>query len=130
MGSFASCPALLQQIIGSLNKEFDMTDLGALNYFLGISADRTPTESKLGPEGAPVQDPTLYRSLAGGLQYLTFTRPDLSYAVQQICLICGMDISKLRINTSQNRASTDTRSEESKEDKDQKPKPKPEKFKP
>ncbi|GKB16775.1 ribonuclease H-like domain-containing protein [Tanacetum coccineum] len=108
----ASCPALLQQIIGSLNNEFDMTDLGALNYFLGISADRTPTglflsqkkyalqllerahmvtcnpsripvdtESKLGPEGAPVQDPTLYRSLAGGLQYLTFTCPDLSYAV-------------------------------------------------
>ncbi|GKA89775.1 ribonuclease H-like domain-containing protein [Tanacetum coccineum] len=82
----ASCPALLQLIIGSLNNEFDMNDLGALNYFLGISADRTPTESKLGPEGAPVQDPTLYRSLAGGLQYLTFTRPDLSYAVQQICL--------------------------------------------
>ncbi|GKD39370.1 ribonuclease H-like domain-containing protein, partial [Tanacetum coccineum] len=44
------------------------------------------TESKLGPEGAPVQDPTLYRILAGGLQYLTFTRPYLSYAVQQICL--------------------------------------------
>ncbi|GJT07162.1 ribonuclease H-like domain-containing protein [Tanacetum coccineum] len=49
---------------------------------------RTPidTESKLGLEGVLVQDPTLYRSLAGGLQYLTFTRPDLSYAVQQICL--------------------------------------------
>ncbi|GJZ67419.1 ribonuclease H-like domain-containing protein [Tanacetum coccineum] len=44
------------------------------------------TETKLGPNGVPVQDPTLYRSLAGGLQYLTFTRPDLSYAVQQICL--------------------------------------------
>ncbi|GJU86335.1 ribonuclease H-like domain-containing protein [Tanacetum coccineum] len=36
---------------------FDMTDLGALNYFLGISADRTPTESKLGPE---VQQICLY----------------------------------------------------------------------
>nr|GEV61525.1 ribonuclease H-like domain-containing protein [Tanacetum cinerariifolium] len=80
------CPALLQQIIGSLNNEFDMTDLGALNYFLGISADCTPTESKMGPEGAPIQDPTLYRSLAGELQYLTFTCQDLSYAVQQVCL--------------------------------------------
>nr|GFA16368.1 ribonuclease H-like domain-containing protein [Tanacetum cinerariifolium] len=94
-----------------------MTDLGALNYFLGVSATqpsiglflshkkyacellerasmvncnplRTPvdTDSKLGPEGIAFQDPTLYRSLARGLQYLTFTRPDLSYAVQQICL--------------------------------------------
>nr|GFC22343.1 ribonuclease H-like domain-containing protein [Tanacetum cinerariifolium] len=44
------------------------------------------TDSKLGPEGVAVQDPTLYCSLARGLQYLTFTRPDLSYAVQQICL--------------------------------------------
>ncbi|GJW05530.1 ribonuclease H-like domain-containing protein [Tanacetum coccineum] len=68
----ASSPALLQQIIDSLHNEFDMTDLGALNYFL---------ESKLGPKGVPIQDPTLYRSLAGGLQYLTFTRPDLSYAL-------------------------------------------------
>ncbi|GJR13864.1 ribonuclease H-like domain-containing protein [Tanacetum coccineum] len=112
-----SFSVLLRQIIDSLHKEFDMTDLGALNYFLGISVvrhstglflsqkkyalqllerahmlncnpSRTPfdTDSKLGPDGVPVQDPTLYRSLAGGLQYLTFTRPDLSYAVQHICL--------------------------------------------
>nr|GEY81213.1 ribonuclease H-like domain-containing protein [Tanacetum cinerariifolium] len=108
---------LLQQVVTSLHNEFNMTDLGALNYFLGISAtrhstrlflsqkqyaiellarahmtncnsSRTPidTDSKLGPEGVPLQGPTLYRSLAGGLQYLTFTRPDISYAVQQICL--------------------------------------------
>jgi hypothetical protein len=32
--------------------------------------------------GDPVADPTAYRSLAGALQYLTFTRPDLIYAVQ------------------------------------------------
>ncbi|GJS20367.1 ribonuclease H-like domain-containing protein [Tanacetum coccineum] len=113
----ASSTALLQRIITLLHSEFAMTDLGSLNYFLGVSAQRsksglflsqskfaeeilerahmqhcnpckTPvdTESKLGSDGDPVSDPTLYRSLAGALQYLTFTRPDISYAVQQICL--------------------------------------------
>ncbi|GKB91929.1 ribonuclease H-like domain-containing protein [Tanacetum coccineum] len=40
---------------------------------------RTPvdTESKLGPEGVRFQDPTLYRSLVGGLQYLTFIHPNM-----------------------------------------------------
>ena len=45
------------------------------------------TTSKLSAKSSdPVADPTEYRSIAGGLQYLTFTRPDISYAVQQICL--------------------------------------------
>jgi hypothetical protein len=37
-------------------------------------------------DGAPVSDSTDFRSLAGALQYLTFTRPDIAYAVQQVCL--------------------------------------------
>ncbi|GKC27247.1 ribonuclease H-like domain-containing protein [Tanacetum coccineum] len=113
----SSSSTFLQRIIASLHNEFAMTDLGSLNYFLGISAQRltsglflsqskfakeilerahmqncnpcrTPvdTESKLGSDGKPVSDPTLYRSLAGALQYLTFTRPNISYAVQHICL--------------------------------------------
>nr|XP_020181715.1 uncharacterized mitochondrial protein AtMg00810-like [Aegilops tauschii subsp. strangulata] len=36
--------------------------------------------------GPSVADPTEYRSLAGALQYLTFMRPDIAYAVQQVCL--------------------------------------------
>ncbi|KAD0286868.1 hypothetical protein E3N88_44505 [Mikania micrantha] len=34
-------------------------------------------------KGTPFHDPTFYRSLVGALQYLTITRPDLSYAVNQ-----------------------------------------------
>jgi hypothetical protein len=45
------------------------------------------TQGKLSEaKGNPVSDPTAYRSLAGALQYLTFTRPDITYAVQQLCL--------------------------------------------
>jgi hypothetical protein len=43
--------------------------------------------SKLSTDGSPVADSTQYRSLAGALKYLTFTRPDIGYAVQQICLL-------------------------------------------
>nr|GEX54275.1 hypothetical protein [Tanacetum cinerariifolium] len=47
---------------------------------------RTPinTESKLRSDGDPIPDPTMYRSLTGSLQYLTFTRSDISYAVQHV----------------------------------------------
>jgi hypothetical protein len=34
----------------------------------------------------PVTDLTQLRSLVGALQYLTFTCPDIAYAIQQICL--------------------------------------------
>jgi len=37
-------------------------------------------------DGPPVADATDFRSLAGALQYLTFTQPDIAYAVQQVCL--------------------------------------------
>ncbi|GJW33755.1 ribonuclease H-like domain-containing protein [Tanacetum coccineum] len=59
--------------------------LGA--HMVNCNPSRTPidTKSKLGSDGDPVYDSTLYRSLAGSLQYLTFTRPDISYAVQQVC---------------------------------------------
>nr|GFA95039.1 ribonuclease H-like domain-containing protein [Tanacetum cinerariifolium] len=59
------------------------TAVVTLLYSLFNSVD---TDSKLSPEGVPVQDYILYHSLASGLQYLTFTRPDISYAVLQICL--------------------------------------------
>ncbi|GJV43083.1 ribonuclease H-like domain-containing protein [Tanacetum coccineum] len=109
----ASSESLLQQIIRSLHQEFAMTDLGPLNYFLGISVthdssglflsqnkyaleildrahmancnpSRTPidTESKLGSDGDPVSDPTLYRSLAAIKRILRYVRGTLNYGLQ------------------------------------------------
>ncbi|GJT02558.1 ribonuclease H-like domain-containing protein [Tanacetum coccineum] len=112
---------LLQRIISFLHKEFDMTDLGALNYFLGISVTRdstgmflsqkkyalelldrdhmancnptrTPvdTESKLGSDGDPISDPTLYRSLAAALKrVLRYVRGTLDFGLQLYASIIG-----------------------------------------
>ncbi|GJX61652.1 ribonuclease H-like domain-containing protein [Tanacetum coccineum] len=88
----ASSSDLLHRIISSLHQEFAMTDLVEILERAGMvycNPSRTPidTESKLGIIGDVVSDPTLYRSLAGSLQYLTFTRPDISYTVQQVFAI-------------------------------------------
>ncbi|XP_057417977.1 uncharacterized mitochondrial protein AtMg00810-like [Lotus japonicus] len=48
----------------------------------------TPVDTKQkfsSSSGTRCEDATLYWSLASALQYLTFTRPDISY-VQQVCL--------------------------------------------
>jgi hypothetical protein len=51
------------------------------------SAIPVGTHAKLSAsDGDLLPDGTEYRSLAGGLQYLTLTRPDIFYAMQQICL--------------------------------------------
>jgi len=44
------------------------------------------THSKLSADGPSMTDPTHYRNIAGALKYLTFTRPDNAYAIQQVCL--------------------------------------------
>jgi histone deacetylase 1/2 len=38
-------------------------------------------------DGTPLSthDSTCYRSIVGGLQYLTMTRPDLSFVVNKVC---------------------------------------------
>jgi hypothetical protein len=48
----------------------------------------TPIDAngKLAANGEPIDDAQTYRSLAGALQYLTVTRPDLAFVVQQACL--------------------------------------------
>nr|XP_020197791.1 uncharacterized mitochondrial protein AtMg00810-like [Aegilops tauschii subsp. strangulata] len=59
--------------------------VGMLNY----KPVPTPIDTKAkvsALDGSPVPDAAFYRSIVGALQYLTLTRPDLQYAVQQVCL--------------------------------------------
>ena len=48
----------------------------------------TPIDAKgkLPADGPAVDDAHAYCSLAGALQYLAMTRPNIAYAVQQVCL--------------------------------------------
>ncbi|CAN6692111.1 unnamed protein product [Malus baccata var. baccata] len=63
----------VQTVISQLTTEFDMKDLGLLHYFLGLQIEYQ------------YQDLSIYRSIVGALQYLTFTKPDIAYSVNQVC---------------------------------------------
>ena len=71
-----------------LNQRRYALDILTRADMLKCNPARTPadTSSKHDESGTPVSNPTLYRSLARALQYHTFTRPDITYAVQQVCL--------------------------------------------
>nr|XP_020164317.1 uncharacterized mitochondrial protein AtMg00810-like [Aegilops tauschii subsp. strangulata] len=49
----------------------------------------TPVDTKAklpATDGSPALDAAFYRSTVGALQYLTLTRPEIQYVVQQVCL--------------------------------------------
>ncbi|GJS08694.1 ribonuclease H-like domain-containing protein [Tanacetum coccineum] len=81
-----SSTTFLQQIISSLHKEFSMFDLGPLNYFLGISVTRDSSWMFLSQQQYALENFERVGMLncqpSRAIQYITFTRLDLSYVVQ------------------------------------------------
>ena len=64
------------------------TNLLSLFNMTSCKPSLTPfiSTSRLTPtQGQPFSEPTPFKSLVGALQYLTFTRSDLSFAVNQVC---------------------------------------------
>jgi hypothetical protein len=53
-----------------------------------VSTPADTTSKAPSDDGTPLaaDDASWYRSMAGALQYLTLIRPDIAYAVQQVCL--------------------------------------------
>ncbi|XP_026399218.1 uncharacterized protein LOC113295077 [Papaver somniferum] len=63
-------------------------DLLKKNNMTGAKACSSPASAtvKLSKsDGTLFPDPSEYRSIVGALQYLTWTRPDICYAVNQVC---------------------------------------------
>nr|XP_028953280.1 uncharacterized protein LOC114822633 [Malus domestica] len=113
----SSSSILIDDVIVELTKEFEMKDLGQLNYFLGLQVtyqsgglfvsqskyiqdllnkvdlqDSKPCPTPCLPyhrllkdDGAPYHSPEQYRSIVGALQYVTFTRPNIAFSVNQCC---------------------------------------------
>jgi len=70
-----------------LNQHKYTQDLITLAGLQESSSVNTPLELNVkycSAEGDLLPDPTLYRQLVGSLNYLTITRPDISFAVQQV----------------------------------------------
>ncbi|RVX16767.1 Retrovirus-related Pol polyprotein from transposon RE1 [Vitis vinifera] len=71
----------------SLNQHKYASDLVATAGLQGATSVDTPMELNVKlrkKEGNLLADPSLYRKLVGSLVYLTITRPDISFAVQQV----------------------------------------------
>ncbi|KAK2992385.1 hypothetical protein RJ640_018304 [Escallonia rubra] len=103
---------LIDTLLSELRRTFDIHHLGNLNYFLGIEIVYTPSGLILSQcryildilqkttmtdakplatplqlsktTGTPLPDPSLYRQVIGSLQYLTITRPKLSFSINKL----------------------------------------------
>ncbi|CAI0414605.1 unnamed protein product [Linum tenue] len=61
-----------------------LTDTGYLNA-KGCKSPSDPKIKLTATQGTLLDDPEQYRRLVGRLHYITITRPDLTYSVQQLC---------------------------------------------
>ncbi|XP_020262360.1 uncharacterized protein LOC109838320 [Asparagus officinalis] len=88
-------PKMFEEFKKNMIKEFKMTDIGKMSYFLGVKVSQSKrgifiSQKKYAKEilwkfnmsnCKPIATPVKVRSLVGSLRYLTITRPDKIFAV-------------------------------------------------
>jgi len=109
-----NCAQMFSEFKSSMKKNFDMTDLGKMSFFLGVEVKQSeegismsqakyareilsrfrmenckPVLSPIVPgsklsKGGEKVDETYYKQMVGSLMYLTATRPDIMYVVSLI----------------------------------------------
>lgn len=74
--------------VGDLLKHVQMDSCSS------VSTPASPSTKLSSTEGSQFNDSTLHRSVVGALQYLTFTRPDITFAINKVSqfMHCPMDI--------------------------------------
>ncbi|CAM8993769.1 unnamed protein product [Rhodiola kirilowii] len=70
-----------------LSQQKYICDILERSHMSGAKPISSPAEpgSRLTTSGDPLSDPALYRRIVGALQYVTITRPEISYAVNRVC---------------------------------------------
>ncbi|GJS83515.1 retrovirus-related pol polyprotein from transposon TNT 1-94 [Tanacetum coccineum] len=76
--------SLCDEFEGLMHKEFQISSMGELTFFLGLQTASTPMDpdkALVKDEEAEDVDVHLYRSMVGSLMYLTASRTDIIFAV-------------------------------------------------
>ncbi|CAB75469.1 copia-type reverse transcriptase-like protein [Arabidopsis thaliana] len=80
-------PSMFEEFKKEMTKEFEMTDIGLMSYYLGIEVKQEDNGIFITQEGYAKEVLKKFKmddsnpSLVGSLRYLTCTRPDILYAV-------------------------------------------------
>lgn len=68
-----------EKYVADLLLKASLIDCKSCSIPLAVKSFASPTDS------LPFSQPSSYRTIVGGLQYLTITRPDLALAVNMAC---------------------------------------------
>lgn len=68
-----------------------------MQYARSCSTPMTSGTKLSGHRGDQVLDAQLYRSIVGGLQYLTVTRPEISFSVNKVCQFMHSPLQSHRV---------------------------------